>query len=91
MRKWISRMVAGTLACISLAGLVGCGENPYGDLGGNGGSNRPEKVVDLTKTQLNVMTFRAGFGDDWLYELEDRFEEAYKNVSYEDGKVGVQV
>ena len=90
MRKNLSRLLAGALACISVLGLVGCGGNPYSDLD-DGGNKRPEKVLDPSKTQLQVVTFRAGFGDEWLYELEDRFEEAYKDVVYEDGKKGVQV
>lgn len=94
MRKWLSRTLAGVLTCASLMSVAACGGgNPYGDNGGTGGgsSASAEKVLDPTKTQLQVKTFRAGFGDEWLYELEARFEEAYKDVSYEDDKMGVQV
>lgn len=83
MRKWLSKVTASVLACSSMLGLVACG--------GGSGSGDGEKVLDPTKTQLLVQNYTAGFGDEWLYDLEARFEEAYKDVSYEDGKMGVQV
>lgn len=46
---------------------------------------------DDTKTQLDVTSFEGGFGQEWLYAARDRFEEVYKDVSFEPGKVGVQV
>lgn len=60
-------------------------------LGGGGNSGETEKVVDNTKTQLYVQNYTAGFGDEWLYDLEARFEEANKDTVYEDGKQGIQV
>ena len=100
MRKWLSKVVASVLACSSLLSIAACGGGNGGgnanfsefleSVGGNGGG-ATEKVIDLTKTQLLVQNYTAGFGDEWLYDLENRFEEAYKDVSYEDGKKGVQV
>ncbi len=100
MRKWLSKIVACTLAFVSTFGLVACGgDSGDGDLldsllqdaGVGGGDGGDEKVVDRTKTQLAVKYYNAGFGDAWVNKLIKRFEEAYKDVEYEDGKKGVQV
>lgn len=94
MRKWLARAVAGVLACTSMLSIVGCGggDDDFSDfLESVGGGGATEKVIDPTKTQLLVQNYTAGFGDQWLYDLETRFEEAYAGVSYEDGKMGVQV
>ena len=53
------------------------------------GGRGPE--TDNTKTQLYVSTIPAGYGDGWLVAAARRFEEAYAEVSLEEGKVGVQV
>ena len=47
--------------------------------------------VDSTKTQLYVANYNGGVGEIWLDNVAKRFEEAYKDVSFEDGKTGVQV
>jgi len=99
MRKWLTRVVASVMACASMLSVTACGggNQNFSEFlesmgGGEGGGNGTvEKVIDPTKTQLSVKNFTAGFGDEWLYELEARFEEAYKDVVYEDGKKGVQV
>ncbi len=46
---------------------------------------------DDTKSKLIVNNYAGGFGADWLNNVEKRFEEAYANVSFEAGKVGVDV
>ncbi len=47
--------------------------------------------IDETKTQLYVGTFDGAYGDAWLYAVKPRFEEKYKDVSFEDGKKGVEI
>lgn len=47
--------------------------------------------VDENKTQLLVATFEGGLGTQWIRESADRFEETFKDVSFEEGKKGVQV
>ena len=101
MRKWLSKVVAGVLACSSVLSVTACNFGGGGNegslnfsellesVGGQGGG--AEKVIDPNKTQLLVQNYTAGFGDEWLYDLENRFEKAYANKSYEDGKMGVQV
>lgn len=46
---------------------------------------------DETKTQLYVNYVNGGFGRTWIDNLIAEFEEMYKDVSFETGKVGVQV
>ena len=47
--------------------------------------------IDTTKTQLYVSNLNAGISNQWLLDLGTRFEEAYANTSFEEGKTGVQV
>ena len=56
--------------------------------GRTGGKNSAEKI-DATKTQLYVGTYDGAYGDEWLYAVKTRFEEKYKDVSFESGKTGV--
>ncbi len=58
--------------------LVGCG---------------PKVLVqgDETKTVLQVVNYAGGFGKQWILDVEKRFEAAYANVSFEEGKMGVDV
>ena len=55
------------------------------------GCNKEEEEVDSTKTQLYVGNHGGGFGEEWLSNLIARFEEEYKDYSFEPGKVGIQV
>ena len=47
--------------------------------------------IDKTKTQLYVSNFNGGYGKKWLDEIVKDFTEDYKNVSFEEGKRGVQI
>ena len=47
--------------------------------------------VDAKRTQIYVSNISSGYGDAWIYEMKSEFEEAYKDVSFEEGKTGVQV
>lgn len=49
------------------------------------------KKTDKNKSQIYVGVFNAGIGYTWLEELAERFETAYADTSFEDGKTGVQV
>ncbi len=46
---------------------------------------------DGNKSKLIVNNYAGGFGEDWINNVEKRFEEAYADVSFEDGKTGVDV
>lgn len=87
MKKLISVLCTGTLLLGTAASIGGCaGSGSTQDANGGG----DEKIND-SKTQLEVHNFDGGYGDNWLYAVKARFEEAYKDVSFEDGKKGVQV
>lgn len=81
MRK-TTKVMAMTLALVSTLGsaaaLGGCGRDEG-------------EAIDTNRTQLYVSTYAGGYGADWLYSLKDRFEEAFKDESYETGKTGVQI
>src|SRR5690554_524004 len=50
-----------------------------------------EDNIDTAKTQLFVGVFDGGYGDEWVKNAAARFEEKYKNVSFETDKKGVQI
>lgn len=53
-----------------------------------------QEVVDFndnTKTQVQISAYESGFGTEWLENYADTFEEKYKDVSFEEGKVGVKI
>ncbi len=59
-----------------------CGRTPPGvDDGGSSAG----------KTVLNVANYGGGYGSEWLKEVKKRFEEEYKDESFESGKTGVYI
>ena len=58
-------------------GAAGCGPGP--------------KTLDTTRTQLYVGNYDGGLGSAWLEEFTRYFEEKYADVSFEEGRVGVQI
>ena len=79
------RAVALIGACFfAIFGLSACAEQ-YRT------SDSRDEEVDETKTQLYVQNFDGGFGSDWLYALAERFEEFYRDESFEEGKTGIQI
>lgn len=77
MKKIFSVM---TLLILSLA-LASCGVKRIGET----------EETDVAKTQLFVGNFDGGYGEEWIKKAKTRFEEKYKDVSFEEGKKGVQV
>ena len=53
--------------------------------------DKTDRTPDLSKTQLAVSNYNGGYGEDWLYVLRDRFEAAYANTSFEEGKMGIEL
>lgn len=47
--------------------------------------------IDEAKTQLYIAMPDDGWGTAGMYAMKDMFEEEYKDVSFEEGKMGVQV
>lgn len=90
MKKSLFKKLASfALALVATVSFAACGGNPDDSTGGSGSGGT--KKLDTTKTQLNVFNYKAGYGEKWLESLESAFEEAYKDVSFETGKKGVQV
>lgn len=50
-----------------------------------------EEQINVGATQLFVGTFDGGYGDEWIKKAAVRFEEKYKDISFETGKKGVQI
>lgn len=46
--------------------------------------------IDTSKSQLKIFNFDGGVGTEWLDKVIARFEEDYKDYSFEPGKKGVQ-
>lgn len=79
--KKLLKLVAMTmsLTTIASAGLfAGCGTEVL-------------EKVDESKTTLKVFNYDAGFGSLWIDNIKKEFEEKYKDVSFAEGKKGVQV
>lgn len=60
-------------------------------LGGCGGVARKTVEIDENRTTLTVGNWNGGVGYEWLNSAIKKFEEKYKDVSFEEGKKGVQV
>ncbi len=79
MKNAMKRTVAiSMLVTLCLSIFAACGPKPL-------------NVDDGTKSKLIVNNYAGGFGEDWINNVEKRFEAAYANVSFEDGKLGVDV
>lgn len=73
-------LTATLLATTVMGSLAGCGKR-----GGN------TEEVDSNKTQLYVGYYYSGLGKEWIQQAKTLFEKEYADVSFEDGKKGVQV
>lgn len=60
-------------------------------LGGCGGVARKTVEIDSNRTTLTIGNFNGGVGTEWLNSAIKKFEEKYKDTSFEEGKKGVQV
>ena len=78
----MKKLLTLTLALISLVTITGCRDRnvvPGGE------------EIDYDKTQLYVSNFDGGIGTEWLYKMKQIYEEKNAEVSYEEGKKGVQI
>lgn len=75
MKKNVRKTISVSLACMLIASTAS-------SLAACGGS---------TVTELNIGVFNGGLGHEWALTLEKQFEEKYADVSFEDGKTGVDV
>lgn len=72
------RILCFVVALAMLLPLLGCGA-------------RVEQEIDSNKTTLIVGITQGGLGTEWLKSAIAKFEEKYKDYSFEEGKKGVQV
>lgn len=55
------------------------------------GEEEPGFVRDETKTLIKIANLDVGIGRTWIDTLGKKFEDAFANYSFEEGKMGVQV
>lgn len=81
--KVVNKAFGAVLAMIfSVSFFAACAKPGQTESGGEDNS---------TKTQLTIGVYNGGLGWTWASALADKFEEAYADVSFEEGKVGVEV
>lgn len=71
-------LVLSVAALASVTTLVGCGKSIA-------------DKEDETKTQLRIKYTDGGFGSEWLDKLCDEFVEEFAGVSFQEGRMGVQI
>ena len=74
------KILAVALGVLSVLSSVGCTKQVI---------NSSDENKNATK--LSVYNYNGGVGTEWLYAAEARFEELYKDVSFEEGKMGVNI
>ena len=84
MKKILSLLIALVLSLVMCFNLVACNDVFDDD-------DEETKIEDMSKSQLNISCWDGGFGVEWLETIGRRFEEMYKDYSFEPGKSGVQV
>ena len=83
-RIWESTLAIVCGAILSVS-AVACGRSS------SGGGGPAIENLDTSRTQIYVLNYNGGIGDEWLRTLKGRFETEYADWVGDDGKVGVQV
>ncbi len=96
MKKLLALLLALAMMASLLAGCsIGVVEDPNknNEVVNNGGDNATDATEedDSNKSVITVATWDGGLGSKWLEDAADRFEELYKDKSFEDGKVGCKI
>ncbi len=90
MKKTVKILALLMALLMSISVLVACGDG--GKNNGDGEGNGISDVeVDASKSQLYVFAINNGFKVQWLNSAIRKYEELNANVSWEEGKMGVQV
>ena len=86
------------LCAVMALGTVGCGGSGSGagagsgsGTGGGTGGTTGGGSAKLDKTVINIQGYEAGVNLNWLRDLTDEYEEAHKDIVYEEGKKGVEI
>ncbi len=77
-KRIVSSLLAFALSSGVAVSWVGCGDDDT-------------IKIDHTKTQLYYSNYEAGIGRSWVEKTMAAFEEEFKDYSFEENKVGVQV
>lgn len=81
LKTRIKKVFAGIMcACIAFGASAACRRG-----------DKDDKPADLSKTQLTIGNVDGGYGDEWLDSAIKKFEEKYKDYSFEDGKRGIEI
>ncbi len=75
----IAALILILCICFPLCFMTGCA------------GTEDDVTIDTTKTQLYVRYFAGGLGTSWIEEVCSNFERDFANVSFEEGKKGVQI
>lgn len=77
MKKILTKVMALLLAVCSMISITAC--------------TVVVEDVNEDQSQLYVANYTGGTGEKWLEDVKGRFETAYQEVSFEEGKKGVQI
>jgi len=78
MKKLVTNVLATLMLSGTMLSIASCGPNVV-------------DKIDTNKTQLYIGNYNSGIGYKWLDEAKERFETANAEVSFEEGKKGVQI
>ncbi|MBO4323446.1 MAG: hypothetical protein J5836_02175, partial [Clostridia bacterium] len=90
MKKFKKAGLKGLAAVLSLAMLLGAAACGSGKMSAESGESSSDTVIASGQTKIKVANFGGGAGRKWLDEAAARFAERVKDVSYEEGKKGVE-
>ena len=79
MKKKIIGLALSATMLASCTGIAACGRT------------RIDDGDDGTKTTLTVANYAGGFGEQWIVEMKNRFEEKYAETEFEPGKKGAVI
>lgn len=83
--RFLALLLFLTMTLMSVFTLASCSDNIMTQTIPGQETTNPEK------SQLYVYVYEGGCGSEWFKSLKARFEAAYANESFEEGKRGVQV
>lgn len=96
MKKILALLLAVAMLAAMLVGCdIGTVDDPANSnenqSGGEVSDNQQVEEDDSNKSVITVATWDGGLGSQWLEDAADRFEELYKDKSFEDGKTGCKI
>ncbi len=77
-KRLLTLSIAMCILMVFSTGLVGC-------------AGVKGEAIDTSKSQIYVGVFDAGYGTGFIESAKAKFEDRFKDVSFESGKKGVQI